>query len=35
MVEQRTALTSQLRLLLSEYGLIILVGIHRIQQQLA
>ncbi|UIN02557.1 IS110 family transposase [Yersinia ruckeri] len=34
MVEQRTALANQLRSLLAEYGLIIPVGIQRLQQQL-
>ena len=34
MVEQRTALANQLRSLLAEYGIIIPVGIQRLQQQL-
>ncbi|MFW5402493.1 hypothetical protein V2A85_22810 [Yersinia sp. 1252 StPb PI] len=34
MVEQRTTLANQLRSLLAEYGLIIPVGIQRLQQQL-
>lgn len=34
MVEQRTALANQLRSLLAEYGVIIPVGIQRLQQQL-
>lgn len=34
MVEQRTALANQLRALLAEYGLIIPIGIQRLQQQL-
>lgn len=35
MVEQRTALVNQLRALLAEYGLIIPIGIQRLQQQLS
>lgn len=35
MVEQRTALANQLRALLAEYGLIIPIGIQRLQQQLS
>jgi len=34
MVEQRTALTNQLRSLLAEYGLIIPIGIQRLQRPL-
>lgn len=34
MVEQRTALANQLRSLIAEYGLIIPVGIQRLEQQL-
>ncbi len=34
MVEQRTALANQLRSLLAEYGLIIPIGIQRLEQQL-